>query len=143
MIFYHAGLAPYLVKSATTIRKWILKEFQRQKLAIKDELANARSRIHISADLWTSPNSLAIVGIVVHYLDKNFKVQNHLIGMRRVHGAHSGKNIAEAMIPCFKISILLLVSGIILGITKVPTIPACEQSAESFAQISKTLMLGV
>jgi hypothetical protein len=99
MIFCHAGLAPYLVKSATTIRKWILKEFERQKLAIKDELANARSRIHISADLWTSPNSLAIVGIVVHYLDKNFKVQNHLIGMRRVHGAHSGENIAEAMIP--------------------------------------------
>jgi hypothetical protein len=33
------------------------------------------------------------------FLDKNLKVQSHLIGMRRVYGAHSGENIAEAMIP--------------------------------------------
>ena len=99
MIHLHAGLAPYLVKSGNTIKRWILKEFKRQKTVIKEELANARSRIHISADLWTSPNSLALVGVVVHYIDKNLKVQSLLIGMRRVHGAHSGENIAEAMTP--------------------------------------------
>ena len=89
MVHCCAGLEPYLVQSRKTIRRWILKEFKRQKAVIKDELANARSRIHISADLWTSPNSLAIVGIVVHYLDRNLKVQSVLIGMRRVQGAHN------------------------------------------------------
>jgi hypothetical protein len=63
------------------------------------ELATAKSRIHISADLWKSPNSLPIVGIVAHYLDKDLVVQSTLIGMRRVKGAHTGENIAEAMIP--------------------------------------------
>jgi hypothetical protein len=76
-----------------------MQEFEKQKLEIKKELATARSRIHISSDLWTSPNRLPVVGIVAHYLDKNLKVQNHLIGMRRVSGTHSGENIAEAMIP--------------------------------------------
>ena len=98
MIHVHAGLASYLVKSGNTIKRWILKEFKRQKTVIKEELVNARSRIHISADLWTSPNSFTLDSIIVHYLDKSLKVQSILIGMRRVHGAHSGENIAEAMI---------------------------------------------
>ena len=88
MIHCHQGLAPYLIKSADTVRGWTMKE-----------LATAKSRIHISADLWKSPNSLPIVGIVAHYLDKDLVVQSTLIGMRRVKGAHTGENIAEAMIP--------------------------------------------
>ena len=78
---------------------WIIKEFERQKLEIKKELAGARSRIHISSDLWTSPNSLRLVGIVAHYLDKDLINKSTLIGMRRIKGAHSGENIAEVMIP--------------------------------------------
>jgi hypothetical protein len=99
MIHCHQGLAPYLIKSADTVRGWIMKEFDKQKLQVKKELATPKSRIHISADLWTSPNSLPIVGIVAHYLDKDLVVQSTLIGMRRVKGAHTGENIAEAMIP--------------------------------------------
>ena len=117
-----------------------MKEFKRQKAVIKDELANARSRIHISADLWTSPNSLAIVGIVLHYLDRNLKVQSVLIGMRRVQGAHSEKNIAEAMIPVLE---EFEASGIILGTITVLMILACEQSAGSFDQRLRTPIAGV
>jgi hypothetical protein len=99
MIHCHQGLAPYLIKSADPVRGWIMKEFDKQKLQVKKELATAKSRIHISADLWTSPNSLPIVGNVAHYLDKDLVVQSTLIGMRRAKGAHTGENIAEAMIP--------------------------------------------
>ena len=42
---------------------------------------------------------LPIVGIVAHYLDKDLVVQSTLIGMRRVKGAHTGENIAEAINP--------------------------------------------
>jgi hypothetical protein len=95
----HSGLEPYLVKSANTVRDWIIKEFERQKLEIKKELAATRSRIHISSNLWTSPNSLPLVGIVAHYLDKDLVNKSTLIGMRRVRGTHSDENIAEIMIP--------------------------------------------
>jgi hypothetical protein len=61
-----------------------------------------RSRIHVSFDLWTSPNSKGLVGVVFHYLDNGLKVRSLLAGMRRVKGSHSGENIAEAVITVIK-----------------------------------------
>ena len=39
------------------------------------------------------------MGVVFHYLDQNLKVRSLLAGMRRIKGAYSGENIAEAIIP--------------------------------------------
>jgi hypothetical protein len=93
------ALEPFLVNASNTVKRWILEEFEKRKLEVKDELATARSRIHISFDLWTSPNALALVATVAHYLDKHLKARSYLIGLRHVRGAHSGENITEAMIP--------------------------------------------
>jgi hypothetical protein len=81
------------------VKGWIIQEFEKQKLEIKKNLTAACFRIHINSDLWTSSNTLPIVGIVVHYLDKNLKVQNHLIGIRKINNSYSSKNIAEVIIP--------------------------------------------
>jgi hypothetical protein len=102
VLYVAPGLESYLVRSGDTIRRWILWEFARQRRYIKAELAVAKSRIHISFDLWTSPNSKGLVGVVFHYLDQDLKVRSLLAGMRRVKGAHSGENIAEAVIPLTK-----------------------------------------
>jgi glucose-6-phosphate 1-dehydrogenase len=63
------------------------------------ELAGARFRIYINSDLWTSLNSLPIIGIVTHYLNKDLINKNTLISMRRVKGAYNSENITEVMIP--------------------------------------------
>jgi hypothetical protein len=76
-----------------------LEEFEKQRLQIIADLATARSRIHVSFDLWTAPNGLALIGVVVHYLDKDFVNRSYLIALRRLKGAHSGENIAEAIAP--------------------------------------------
>jgi hypothetical protein len=99
VLFIAPALEGFLVHSASTIRRWILQLFDRQSQVIKKKLAKARSRIHISFDLWTSPNHRAFVGIVAHWLDEDLKKQDALIGLRRVRGSHSGENIAEAVIP--------------------------------------------
>src|SRR5205085_9216076 len=99
VLYIAPGLKEYLVKSANTIRSWILWEFAKQRRYIKQELATARSRIHVSFDLWTSTNAKLFVGVVFHFLDKDLKVRNLLAGMRRVRGAKTGENIAEAIIP--------------------------------------------
>jgi hypothetical protein len=39
------------------------------------------------------------VGVVIHYLDKNLINRSYLIGIRRISGAYTSKNIAEAVIP--------------------------------------------
>jgi hypothetical protein len=48
-----------LVWSVTRLRiwRWVLREFERQRLEIKNALATSHSRIHDSFDLWTPDTS--------------------------------------------------------------------------------------
>jgi hypothetical protein len=116
LILYIApSLEIYLIKSGNTIRRWILWEFEKQRRYIRKELATARSRIHISFNLWTSPNSKGLVGVVFHFLDKDLKVRSLLAGMKRVRGAHSGENIAEAVIPIIETMISVERLGFFIG----------------------------
>jgi len=65
---------------------------------VKNQLHASKSRIHLSFDLWTSPNHFAIVSVVAHYMGPKFRVETTLLGLRRLRGNHLGKNIAEAVI---------------------------------------------
>jgi hypothetical protein len=59
------GLAA-LIPGRKTIRKWIVEEFEQQAKKLRHELRAARSNIHISFDLWTSPNCYAIMAVIAH-----------------------------------------------------------------------------
>jgi hypothetical protein len=98
IIYICPALEQLLVRTGGTIRRWIIKEFEKQILLIKNELAQAKSQIHISFDLWTSPNSLAFCAVVAHFIDKDLRNRSILIGMPRIKGCHSGENVAEAVI---------------------------------------------
>ena len=67
--YMHQGLSK-LIPSRNTIRKWVMSEIRKQKKRLRDDLREARSNIHLSFDLWTSPNYYAIIAIVAHYIDK-------------------------------------------------------------------------
>jgi hypothetical protein len=95
------GLAA-LVPSRNTIRKWIVAEFQQWKKELRRELRAARSNIHISFDLWTSPNCYAIMAIVAHYIDSNGKRQAKLIALRSIDGEHTGENMAALLLKVFQ-----------------------------------------
>ena len=95
--YMHKGLAK-LIPSRTTIRSWVVSEFRKQKRQLRDDLRDARSNIHLSFDLWTSPNYYAIIAIVAHYIDKNGLRQTKLLAMRRLEGEHSGANQAQIVL---------------------------------------------
>ena len=86
---------PYLVKSRDTLRNWVDEEYILAKRQVKLRLAEAKSKIHISFDLWTSPNALAICAVVAHFVNTDHRVTNALIGFKRMKGGHTGENIAE------------------------------------------------
>jgi hypothetical protein len=89
----------YLVKTGNSIRSWIEDDFLEAKRLIREEvLARAISKIHISCDLWTSPNGYAICGIAAHFIGHQGHVQTVLLALRRMTGAHSGDQIAEIII---------------------------------------------
>jgi hypothetical protein len=64
---------------------------------VTEELHASLSKIHLSFDLWTAQNSLAIIGVVAHYLSKDLESRTQLIAMRSIEGPHTGENQAQVI----------------------------------------------
>jgi len=64
----------------------------------KTTLEESHGLIHFSFDQWTSPNPLAFLGVVAHYLDDSHRNRITLIGLKRLRGSHSGENMAQLLI---------------------------------------------
>src|SRR5437773_370034 len=80
----------------------INKYFETAKAIIKERLLLAQSRIHISYDLWTSPNQRAMIAIVAHWTTEDYEVKSALLAIREVHGEHTGLNIADVLYSAMK-----------------------------------------
>jgi hypothetical protein len=64
----------------------------RESLTSSLELCN--TAIHLSFDVWTSPNHRSFLAVVGHYTDyRHGEVKNVLLGFRRLLGPHTGENI--------------------------------------------------
>jgi hypothetical protein len=91
-----------LIPCRNTIRKWVIEEFEQRKKKMRHELRAARSNIHISFDLWTSPNCYAIMAIVAHYIDSSGARKANLIALRSLDGEHTGENMAALLLNVFR-----------------------------------------
>ena len=80
----------WLPNSIPTIRTWTLRIYEAQKLQIKHEIQAALSKIYFSVDLWTSPNSLAILGIVAHYISESGHLNHSVLALQEIDGEHTG-----------------------------------------------------
>ena len=97
------SLSGYLVKSGDSIRNWLEDEFIQAQVVIRDEvIAKARSKIHISCDLWSAPNGYAMCGVAAHFVGHSGRVQHVLLALRRMRAAHGGREMAEVMIGVLK-----------------------------------------
>jgi hypothetical protein len=95
------AIVEVLPASGDVIRRWILQAYESRKRQLRCELHNSKGLIHISFDLWTSSNSLAMIGVVGHWHDSD-KIRTTLLGLRRLKGPHSGENMAEVVIAVLK-----------------------------------------
>lgn len=93
----HKSLAK-LIPKRHTIRSWVMNEFRKRKRQLRHDLREARSNIHLSFDLWTSPNYYAVIAIVAHYIDRKGERQMKLLAIRRLEGEHSGANQAQVLL---------------------------------------------
>lgn len=59
-----------LPKCSKTLRSLVILHFEQRKEVLKGILRRSKSQIHFSFDLWTSPNHLALLGIVAHWIDE-------------------------------------------------------------------------
>ena len=79
--FLNSALAKF-IPSRNTLRDWVLTEYNARKGDMRRQLRKSRSNIHLSFDLWTSPNFYTIISIVAHFIDANGCRQTKLLAIR-------------------------------------------------------------
>jgi len=84
-------------KSASTTRRLVDQLYATELVTLKELLASTPHKLHLSFDLWTSPNRMALLGIVGHFLDKEKVLPTGLFGLPRIFGQHSSVNQATSM----------------------------------------------
>lgn len=91
------ALAPFLRTSGTTIARWVKDEYLKARERVKSDLQQARSKIHVSFDGWTSPNGKGLLAVVAHWLTPQLTLDCALLTIREIDGAHSGEHIAAVI----------------------------------------------
>jgi hypothetical protein len=66
----YPSISEILPSSGNTIRGWIIDAFEARKEKVKQALEKSCSLIHFSFDLWTSPNHMALLGVIAHFIDE-------------------------------------------------------------------------
>jgi hypothetical protein len=98
LIYLNANINIYLPSSATSIGEWVLRQFDIEKGRIRKRIQSARSKVHISCDLWTAPNSLPVLGVVAHYISEDNILESSTLAMVELQGKHEGDNIAPNVV---------------------------------------------
>ena len=92
------NLADGMPTSSSTINTWLMDIFGQNKIKIHNHLnQNTISSIHLSFDLWTSSNSLTLLGIIAFWVDSLGTVQHALLGLPRLLGSHTGENQGQLL----------------------------------------------
>lgn len=66
----------------------------------KQDLSNLfknpdNGKFSATTDLWSSGNKFAMMAVTVSWIDRNFEMNEAVIGFRQLSGQHTGLNIAE------------------------------------------------
>jgi hypothetical protein len=85
------------LRRRTVMRDELSALYQRHRAALQLEFQTAASMIHLSFDLWTSPNQKAVMAIVSHFLNQDLKTQARLLAIKHHEGDHSGINLASSL----------------------------------------------
>src|SRR6202035_952854 len=97
-----AGAKPKAIsvipKSSNTMRTWAMNRFKASRNIIKYHLNEAISKIHISCDMWTSPNGHSMLGVVAHWTEIDKSLRSATIRLPKVNGVYTRANMADALI---------------------------------------------
>jgi hypothetical protein len=89
----------YITMAHSQIPKKIHQLWQSQKDIVRKKLQSALSSIHLSLDIWTSPNRLLLLGICAHFVeDREEKLSKALLALRTVAN-HSGDEQFTTLLP--------------------------------------------
>jgi len=89
----------YITTAHSEVTKMIQRSWQGQKDIVRKKLQSALSSIHLSLDIWTSPNNLLLLGICAHFVEQSEeKLSKALLALRTV-ASHSGEEQFATLLP--------------------------------------------
>jgi hypothetical protein len=105
----------FLITAHSTIPRLIHQSWISSQDIVRRKLQSAISNIHLSLDVWTSPNRLLFLGVCAHFVDQSQeKLYKVLIGLRTIRG-HSGDEQLATLIPILTDYSILRKIGCIMG----------------------------
>ncbi|GBC26953.2 zinc finger BED domain-containing protein RICESLEEPER 2-like [Rhizophagus irregularis DAOM 181602=DAOM 197198] len=90
------------IPSADTIHNDIIKIFKDEKEFIKKKLQEIPSKVSITLDAWTSKNQISFLGITIHWITNDWKLENTTLDFSHIEGPHSGENLASKLFEVLK-----------------------------------------
>lgn len=96
--YLNQSFANLLPRASSTIRQWILEEYEEQKQRVKGDLLKSLSHVSLSFDIWTASNWFSIISICVYWISSEGKRERRLLAYRRLIGGYSSENQAEAIL---------------------------------------------
>lgn len=81
-----------------TVRNWTMEAFHVEKRRVQQAVHGAISKVHFTVDLWTSTNSLALLGIIAHYFAEDGQLQESVLALRELEGRHTGANQSQLIL---------------------------------------------
>jgi hypothetical protein len=74
-------------------------------------------RISFALDAWTSKNGYAFLAITIHWITKDWKLQDKLLDFIDLSGPHSGENLCNAFVKsCREFEILAKVNKLLIDL---------------------------
>lgn len=90
--------AKTVFKSRSHVRRYIHENYMLLQAALKNELQQARSVIHLGTDTWHAPNRHELQGITAHFVDQHGKLQKALLAVSELFTGHGGSKVAPKLL---------------------------------------------
>lgn len=87
-----------LIQSGTTVFAHIERSYLLHREAIKSQLQAAKSKVHFSIDLWSSPHRKAFLGICGQWVDEHYELREALLGLPNIKHSHSGETMSRHLL---------------------------------------------
>ncbi len=84
----------FIPRSPNTIPRLLGSSLSYYQISVQQKLQETQSLIHLSIDIWTSPNRRSYLAIIAHWV-YNWQRQQALLRLPRLIGSHSGETQAK------------------------------------------------
>ena len=92
----------FVTTTHSQITKRIGQSWQIHQDVVRKKLQSAVSSIHLSLDIWTSPNRLLLMGICGHFVDCSQEKHSKALLALRTVASHSGDEQFATLLPVLK-----------------------------------------